>query len=52
MRIAAASNSGMRRFNDVATSYLPDYLGRFRALDRNAKAGAEPASLPALADDS
>ena len=39
----------MRRFNGVATSYLPDYLGWFRALDRNAQAGAEPASMPALA---
>jgi hypothetical protein len=25
----------MRRFNGVATSYLPNYLGWFRALDRN-----------------
>jgi transposase-like protein len=39
----------MRRFNGVATSYLPNYLGWFRALDRNAQSGAKPASLLALA---
>lgn len=39
----------MRRFNGVATSYLPNYLGWFRALDRNAQSGAKTASLLALA---
>lgn len=39
----------MRRFKGVATSYLPNYLGWFRALDRNAQSGAKPASLLALA---
>lgn len=39
----------MRRFNGVATSYLPNYLGWFRALDRNAQSAAKPASLLALA---
>ena len=39
----------MCRFNGVATSYLPNYLGWFRALDRNAQSGAKPASLLALA---
>ena len=39
----------MRRFNGVATSYLPNYLGWFRALDRNVQSGAKPASLLALA---
>ena len=34
----------MRRFNGVATSYLPNYLGWFRALDRNAQFGAKLAS--------
>ena len=37
------------RFKGVATSYLPNYLGWFRALDRNAQSGAMPASLLALA---
>lgn len=39
----------MRRFNGVASSYLPNYLGWFRALDRNAQTGAKPVSLLALA---
>ena len=39
----------MRRFNGVATSYLPNYLGWFRALDRNAQFGAKSPSLFALA---
>lgn len=39
----------MRRFKGVATSYLPNYLGWFRALDRNARNAAKPASLLALA---
>ena len=38
----------MRRFKGVATSYLPNYLEWFRALDRNARAAARPASLLAL----
>lgn len=39
----------MRRFNGVATAYLPNDLGWFRALDRSAQSGAKPASLLALA---
>ena len=39
----------MHRFNGVATSYLPNYLGWFRALDRNAQFGAKSASLLVLA---
>lgn len=39
----------MARFKGVATSYLPNYLGWFRALDRNAQSGAKSASLLALA---
>lgn len=39
----------MKRFKGVATSYLPNYLGWFRALDRNARSGAGAASLLALA---
>jgi hypothetical protein len=39
----------MVRFHGVATSYLENYLGWFRALDRNAQRGAPAASLLALA---
>ena len=39
----------MRRYRGVATSYLPNYLGWFRVLDRNARSGAKPAWLLALA---
>lgn len=39
----------LRRFNGVATSYLENYLGWFRALDRNAQSGAHPTSLLDLA---
>lgn len=39
----------LRRFKGVATSYLPNYLGWFRALDRNAQSGAKPLSLLAIA---
>lgn len=39
----------LRRFNGAATSYLPNYLGWFRALDRNAQSGAKSASILALA---
>ena len=39
----------MRRFNGVATSYLPNSLGWLRALDRNAQFGANPSSLLTLA---
>ena len=39
----------LARFKGVATSYLPNYLGWFRALDRNARSGAQPASLLTLA---
>ncbi len=39
----------MHRFKGIATSYLPNYLGWFRALDRNAQTGAKPAALLALA---
>ena len=39
----------MRRFNGVATLYLPSHLGWFRALDRSATNPASPATLLALA---
>lgn len=39
----------MARFKGIATSYLPNYLGWFRALDRNAQTGARAASLLLLA---
>jgi transposase-like protein len=39
----------LQRFKGVATSYLPNYLGWFRALDRNAQSGAKPIALLALA---
>ncbi len=39
----------LRRFHGIATSYLPNYLGWFRALDRNARSCAEPSRLLALA---
>lgn len=39
----------MTRFYGVATSYLPNYLGWSRALDRNRRTGAQAASLLALA---
>ncbi|MCY7316689.1 MAG: IS1595 family transposase, partial [Rubrivivax sp.] len=39
----------LRRFKGVATSYLPNYLGWFRALDRSAQSGAKPLSLLAIA---
>ncbi|MFT4198741.1 MAG: hypothetical protein QM601_12705 [Pseudoxanthomonas sp.] len=39
----------MLRFRGVATSYLPHYLGWFRALDRNRRNGAKASALLALA---
>ena len=39
----------LRRFNGVASSYLPHYLGWFRALDRFRPALLTPAALLALA---
>ena len=39
----------MMRFRGVAISHLPNDLGWFRALDRNAQTGAQPTSLLALA---
>jgi hypothetical protein len=39
----------LQRFRGVATSYLPNYLGWYRALDRNTRTGAQSASLLALA---
>lgn len=39
----------MHRFKGVATSYLPNYLGWFRALDRHAQTGAKPAQFLVLA---
>jgi hypothetical protein len=42
-------NAYHSRFNGVAPSYLPNYLGWFRALDRNVQTGAKPASLLAFA---
>jgi hypothetical protein len=38
----------LRRFKGVPTSYLPTGLGRFRALDRNARSGEKRGSLLAL----
>jgi len=39
----------LARFKGVATSYLPNYLGWFRALDRNTRNGVGPLALLALA---
>jgi len=39
----------LQRFRGIATSYLPNYLGWYRALDRNTRTGAQAASLLALA---
>lgn len=39
----------MRRFYGVATSYLANYLGWFRALDRHAQTGSPPPTFLALA---
>lgn len=39
----------MRRFNGVATSYLENYLGWFRALERTPPTPSQPAQLLALA---
>lgn len=39
----------LRRFNGVASSYLRNYLGWFRALDRSSAGGLKPAALLALA---
>jgi transposase-like protein len=39
----------LRRFNGVATSYLANYLGWFRALDRQGSSVRQPASMLALA---
>ncbi|WP_341675583.1 IS1595 family transposase [Niveibacterium sp. SC-1] len=39
----------MRRFNGVATSYLENYLGWFRALDRSTQSGTHPTPFLCLA---
>jgi len=39
----------LERFRGVATSYLPNYLGWYRALDRNSRTGAHASSLLTLA---
>jgi hypothetical protein len=39
----------MRRFHGVATYYLENYLGWFRALDRTPRNPAQPAQLLSLA---
>jgi transposase-like protein len=39
----------MRRFHGVATRYLENYLGWFRALDRSANSDRDPVSLLAMA---
>ncbi|EOG8236416.1 IS1595 family transposase [Pseudomonas aeruginosa] len=39
----------LHRFRGVATSYLTNYLGWFRALDRNRRTGANASALLALA---
>lgn len=41
--------SWVRRFNGISSRYLANYLGWFRALDRNSRMRAKPASLLALA---
>ena len=48
-QIGQAFKQWMRRFSGVATAYLPNYLGWFRAQDRSAQSGAKRASLLALA---
>lgn len=35
----------LQRFRGVATSYLPNYLGWFRAMDRNRRNGDNAAAL-------
>ena len=39
----------MRRFNGVATAYLENYLGWFRALDRTPRSPRQPSQLLTLA---
>ncbi len=39
----------LRRFNGVATSYLTNYLGWFRALDRHGTTAQQPSWLLTLA---
>ena len=39
----------VRRFNGISSRYLANYLGWFRALDRNSRANAKPTSMLALA---
>jgi transposase-like protein len=39
----------LRRFKGIATSYLENYLGWFRSLDRFAQTGAQPAQWLAMA---
>lgn len=39
----------VRRFNGISTRYLTNYLGWFRALDRNSRSKAPPSALLALA---
>lgn len=39
----------VRRFNGISSRYLTNYLGWFRALDRNSRAKAPPSALLALA---
>jgi transposase-like protein len=39
----------VRRFNGISSRYLTNYLGWFRALDRNSRAMALPSALLALA---
>jgi transposase-like protein len=39
----------VRRFNGISSRYLANYLGWFRALDRNSRRNAKPASLLTLA---
>jgi hypothetical protein len=39
----------LQRFRSVATFYLLNYLGWYRALDRNTRTGAQTESLLALA---
>ena len=39
----------VRRFNGISSRYLTNYLGWFRALDRNSRANAPPTALLVLA---
>lgn len=48
-RTTRGSRPGWWRFYGVATYYLENYTGWFRALDRMSRGPAQPAQLLALA---